>query len=82
MDLGQDERRYYFAGTDSEPKGERRLIDDNRWHEITLDVREIRTKYPEVQMLQGFHIGDLEVDGGTPVKPNHGLSIGAVLIGK
>ncbi|MBD3293484.1 MAG: hypothetical protein GF393_11210, partial [Armatimonadia bacterium] len=37
--------------------GDWRLRDDEQWHEVTLDARIIREKYPEVQVLEGMRIG-------------------------
>jgi hypothetical protein len=37
--------------------GDWRLLDDEQWHEVTLDARIIREKYPEVQVLEGMRIG-------------------------
>ena len=59
-----------------------RLIADGEWHEISFDVREIRTKYPEVQVLQGLHIGDLEVDGGARVGPSDQFALDEIYIGR
>lgn len=98
LDSDQDARRYYLAGTagaagdeNSERRGRgplpegsigARLIDDGQWHEITFDVRDIRKKYPDVQVLQAMHIGDLEVDGGAKVKPQDEFFLDEVYIGR
>jgi hypothetical protein len=37
--------------------GDWQLRDDEQWHEVTLDARVIREKYPEVQVLEGMRIG-------------------------
>jgi hypothetical protein len=37
--------------------GDWQLRDDEQWHEVTLDARIIREKYPEVQVLEGMRIG-------------------------
>lgn len=60
----------------------RELIADGQWHEITFDVRDIRTKHPDVQVLQALHIGDLEVDGGARVGPRDEFALDEVYIGK
>jgi hypothetical protein len=33
-----------------------RLTDDDRWHEITVDAREIRKVWPEVKLLRTFYL--------------------------
>ncbi len=81
-DFRQDTRRFYLAGSPAEPRGDDTLADDGKWHEITFDVGKIREKYPGVRMLHGLHIGDLEVDGGTPVGPEHGFWLDSVYIGR
>ncbi len=66
-DFRIDRRRHFLAGTESEPHGEGRLVDDGEWHEITLDVSGIAEAFPGVRMIQALHIGDLEDYGGTEV---------------
>lgn len=58
------------------------LIADGEWHEISFDVREIRSVHPEVQVLQGLHIGDLEVEGGARVGPRDQFALDEVYIGR
>ncbi len=58
------------------------LIADNEWHEISFDVRDIRSKYPDVQMLQALNIGDLEVDGGAQVEERDEFAVDEMYIGK
>ncbi|MGM0493307.1 MAG: hypothetical protein ACQER1_10185, partial [Armatimonadota bacterium] len=57
------------------------LIADGEWHEISFDVREIRSRHREVQVLQALHIGDLEVDGGARVGPSDQFALDEVYIG-
>ncbi|MFW5867263.1 MAG: PKD domain-containing protein [Armatimonadota bacterium] len=57
------------------------LIADGEWHEISFDVRDIRNEHPEVQVLQGLHIGDLEVDGGARVGPSDQFALDEIYIG-
>ncbi|NLX12060.1 MAG: PKD domain-containing protein [Phycisphaerales bacterium] len=102
LDVRQDSRRYYFAGTNSVvkrgdidektsrhrrgplPDGpfEQILIDDGQWQEITFDVRDIRKKYPEVNVLQSLEIGDLEIDGGAKVEPGDEFWLDEIYIGQ
>ncbi len=82
MTATEDPRRYYFAGTASEPRGEQTLIDDGEWHEISFDVRDIRNRYPKVDVLHTINIGDLEIDGGTPVPANGEFWLDEIYIGK
>jgi hypothetical protein len=58
------------------------LTADGEWHEISFDVREIRSRHPEVQVLQGLHIGDLEVEGGARVGPSDQFALDEVYIGR
>ena len=98
LDADQDSRRYYLAGTEgvegdgtSDVRGRgplpegplpQQLIDDGQWHEVVFDVREIRNRFPDVQILQAMHIGDLEVDGGARVNPRDQFWLDEVYIGK
>lgn len=50
----------YIGGTQSRAQSNSdtktyTLIDDNQWHEITMDVRTIREIYPEVKLLRTFY---------------------------
>ncbi len=58
------------------------LIDDGEWHEISFDVRDIRTIYPDVQVIQALDIGDLAVDGGAEVGARDEFRLDEVYIGK
>ncbi len=58
------------------------LVADGQWHEIGFDVREIRTRYADVQLLQALDIGDLEVDGGKQVRARDEFRLDEVYIGK
>ncbi len=81
-DFRQDTRRYYLAGTRAEPRGNHVLVDDGEWQEITLDVREIGEEFPGTDRIHSLHIGDLEVDGGAPVGPEHEFWLDEIYIGK
>lgn len=59
-----------------------RLVADGEWHQIAFDVRAIRTRYPDVQVLQALDIGDLAIDGGKPVGPRDEFALDEVYIGK
>lgn len=82
QDFRQDSRRFYFAGTRAEPRGEQKLIDDGEWHEIAFDVREVREEFPDVNVLQALEIGDLDIDGGTTVGPGDEFWLDEIYIGK
>lgn len=58
----EGDRELYLAGTEASQVGEEGLRDDGEWHEAEFDVRRIREKYPEVDMLKGLHIGAV-IDG-------------------
>ncbi|MGI5817299.1 MAG: PKD domain-containing protein [Armatimonadota bacterium] len=50
---------FTLGGTDARPErdndlGTYRLIDDGRWHEITIDVRAAREAFPELTHLRQF----------------------------
>ncbi|HCU34860.1 MAG TPA: hypothetical protein DGT21_05215 [Armatimonadetes bacterium] len=58
------------------------LIADGEWHEISFDVRDIRTKYPDVQILHALDIGDLAIDGGKQVGSRDEFRLDDVYIGR
>jgi len=58
------------------------LVADGEWHEISFDVRDIRTKYPDVQVLQALDIGDLAIDGGKQVGSRDEFRLDDVYIGR
>ncbi|MFO8081192.1 MAG: PKD domain-containing protein [Armatimonadota bacterium] len=76
---GEDEPR----GRGPLPDGPfpQQLIADGEWHEISFDVRDIRSRYPDVQVLQALDIGDLAVDGGAQVGSRDEFRLDEVYIG-
>lgn len=81
-DFRIDRRRHYLAGTETEPRGDRVLIDDGEWHDITLDVSGIADSFPGVQTIQSLHMGDLEDYGGAVVGPDDVFWLDEIYIGK
>ncbi|WP_100010048.1 FIMAH domain-containing protein [Lentibacillus sediminis] len=59
----EEERSVYIAAAPAAESdaeiivGNNQLIDDGEWHEITIDTREIREKYPDVNLIQELRFG-------------------------
>ncbi len=77
-----DEDRPRPRGPLPESPMERTLIDDGEWHEIVVDVRDVRRKFPDVDVLQSLEIGDLEIDGGSEVGPDDEFWLDEIYIGR
>ena len=41
--------------------GWQELIDDDAWHEVTVDVRLIRERLPDLRLLRGFHFAAVQM---------------------